>query len=82
MGRGHIWKGDTHGKETTRGGDYMRRRLHGEVITQGRDDMGERTTRGGKYTGKRLHGEGGLCKRFGINKTLPQKGFELSSRQK
>ena len=45
-------------KETTRGGDYMRKILYGEVITRGRNDIGERNNIGeGTRWGMELHGE-------------------------
>ena len=50
MGRVHIWKINIHGKETTQGGDYVGKELHGKVITRGRNNMEEETTRGGDYT--------------------------------
>lgn len=62
---------NTHGKETTRGGDYMGKGLHGEVTTQ-KERHG-----GGNYTGRGLNGRGqheggnytgrGLQREMGLN---------------
>ena len=41
-----------HRKRTTRKGDYMGKRLHGEKIIRGKNDIGEGTEQGGDDMGE------------------------------